>query len=101
MTARASTPEHVCSSCRALVLRACGAADLADRPSCSSCSRIVCEACELAGLCPGCFAQVWARPVEADDDEHCLVVVGGSSLPGLRPEVAAQLFAGGADDSPR
>ena len=100
MTARASTPEYSCSSCRSLVLHACGPADLAGQPTCSSCSSIVCERCELASLCPSCFARAWARPLEADDDEHVtLVAVGGCSIPGLRPELAAQPFSRDADDS--
>lgn len=95
MTARASTLEHVCSSCKSLVLRG----EATDAPSCSSCARVICGACELGGLCVSCAAAAWTQPLELED-ERVLVVVGGCSLPGLRPEVAAQLFERGADDHP-
>jgi len=93
VTARASTPEHICSACRSLVLRG----EAANAPTCTSCSRVVCGACELAGLCVTCAAVAWTRPLDVDD-ERVLVVVGGSSLPGTRTEVAAQLFERRADD---
>lgn len=90
MTARASTLEHVCSSCKGLVLRGAAAA----APSCSSCGRVTCEACELGGLCVACVERLWAPRDFVDFDACVLVVVGGSSLPGRRSEHAMQLFDG-------
>lgn len=91
MTARASTPEFVCSHCRSLVLRACGGADLVGRPSCLDCGRVVCDACQLGGLCAPCFGRVYSAPLEVDDDDHeTLVVVEGVSTIGTRPALHAQ-----------
>jgi len=92
MTARASTPEHVCSSCRSLVLRG----EAAAAPSCSRCGRVVCSACELGGLCGACVSALWTPPVDASADDRVPIVVGGCSLPGRRPDVAAPTFTGGS-----
>lgn len=94
MTARASTWEHVCSTCHGLVLRG----DVAGAPSCVNCGRVTCSACEFAGLCPCCTEAIWVPPDALDLDERTLVVVGGSSLPGTRSSFSTQLSAGGADD---
>lgn len=70
--------------------------EAANAPSCSGCGRVVCDDCELAGLCSMCVARLWADV--ADVGDGTLVVVGGCSLPGRRPEVPAQLPVEGADD---
>lgn len=97
MTARASTLELACSSCRDSAHVALDVEYLDQYPLCIGCSFIVCDACELLGYCPSCARALWTPPVDLED-ERTLVVVGGSSAPGLRPEVAAQLFREDADD---
>jgi hypothetical protein len=54
MTARASTWERHCGTCRAVVLRASGPAELLARSVCTECSRLICEECAWLGFCPDC-----------------------------------------------
>jgi hypothetical protein len=96
VTARASTFEHLCSTCRYLVLRGEAAAS----PRCSSCGRVTCAECEFAGLCPSCVEELWTPPDALDVDERVPVVVGGSSLPGRRPvRFVTQPLPGATDDA--
>jgi len=96
VTARASTWEHVCSTCRGLVLRG----ETAGAPSCANCDRVTCSSCEFAGLCPSCADELWTPPDALDfESERVLVVVGGSSVPGRRPvRFVTQPLPGATDD---
>lgn len=97
MTARASTLELACSACRESAHVALTVTDARAFPLCIGCGFIVCDACELLGYCPSCARALWTPPVDLED-ERTLVAVNGSSVPGQRPEVAAQLFREDADD---
>lgn len=98
MTARASTLEDTCSSCRFLVLTG----DASTAPLCVDCSRVVCARCQLGGLCAACFHRHYSAPLEALDDEHAtLVVVDGRSEFGVRPSIFTQPLAEDADEHRR
>jgi hypothetical protein len=97
VTARASTLELTCSSCRDRAHVALTAEYAHQYPLCAGCCFIVCDDCQLLGYCPKCARLLWTPPEL--DDERTLVVVGGSSVPGSRPsEVGAQLLCEDADD---
>lgn len=98
MTARASTLELTCSSCRDSAHVALDVEYLDQYPLCIGCSFIVCDACELLGYCPSCARHLWMPPAELELDERALVTVRGSTAPGRRPELATQLFDREADD---
>jgi hypothetical protein len=70
VTARASTPEYVCSSCSEAARRVFEPAELAVLPSCSACGRLICEECELLSYCPPCARVLWMPPLELEDEER-------------------------------